>query len=102
MDNEQDNQNTSVAGMPQKEHHLRTHDLLKLSVRAFKVRPLRTFLTILGMSVGIGTVFFLISLGYGLQYILLGKLAPSEESLQSLEAFYPGENDIQITPETIK
>ncbi len=74
-----------------KPKHLRIKDMLKLSVRAFKVRPTRTLLTILGMSVGIGTVFFLISLGYGLQNILVGKLAPNEDSLRSLEVYYPGD-----------
>jgi len=43
------------------------------------------------MSVGIGTVVFLVSLGYGLQYILIGNLITSEDSLMTLEAAYPSE-----------
>ncbi len=66
-------------------------DLLKLSLRVFRTKPTRTILTILGMSVGIGTVVFLVSLGYGLQYILIGKLLTSEDSLMTLEAAYPSE-----------
>jgi len=85
------NQNIDLNPKTEKARNLRIRDFIKLSVRAFRVRPMRTFLTILGMSVGIGTVFFLISLGYGLQYILLGKLAPTEDSLVSLQAFYPEE-----------
>jgi ABC-type antimicrobial peptide transport system permease subunit len=53
------------------------------------------------MSVGIGTVFFLISLGYGLQYILLGRLAPTEDSLISLQASYPQEGSLAISKSTI-
>ena len=84
-----------------KPKHLKIVDLMKLSVRAFKVRPTRTLLTILGMSVGIGTVFFLISLGYGLQNILVGKLAPNEDSLKSLEVYYPGDGQLTLTRDVI-
>lgn len=83
-------------------HHLRLRDLFNLSLRVFRVRPLRTILTILGISFGIGTVLFLVSFGYGLQYILIGKLAATEDSLVSLEAFYPGESNLNITSENIK
>lgn len=82
-------------------HHLRALDLLKLSVRVFRVRPMRTFLTIFGASIGIGTVLFLVSLGYGLQFILIGQLATTEDSLISLEAFYPVESGKVITQDDI-
>src|SRR3989338_7268841 len=83
-------------------HGLGTVDLLKLSLRVFKTKPLRTSLTILGISMGIGTVLFLVSLGYGLQYVLIGKLAATEDSLISLEAFYPAESNLNITGENIQ
>ena len=47
----------------------------------FKARPSRTFLTILGMSVGIGAIIFLVSLGYGLQNTLLQKITTSDSLL---------------------
>lgn len=95
--------NTTENLDPEKEkvHNLKIKDLLRLSVRAFRVRPMRTFLTVLGMSVGIGTVFFLISLGYGLQYILLGKLAPTEDSLISLQAQYPDDGNLAVSKSVI-
>lgn len=80
-------------------HTLRFMDLFRLSLRVFRVRPLRTFLTILGISIGIGTVLFLVSLGYGLQYILIGRLAATEDSLVTLEAFYPQESNLSINKE---
>jgi len=67
-------------------------DLLKLSLRVFRTKPTRTLLTILGMSVGIGTVVFFVSLGYGLQYILIGRLITSENSLITVDASYPSES----------
>ncbi len=82
-------------------HHLGIMELFRLSLRVFKLRPLRTFLTIFGMSVGIGTVLFLVSLGYGLQYLLIGKLAATEDSLITLEAFYPSENNLHIDSDTL-
>ena len=56
-------------------------DLLLLSTRAFTARPMRTFLTILGVSVGIGTVLFLVSLGYGLQNMVLNKITTADALL---------------------
>ena len=47
--------------------NMRYVDTLSLSMRTFKTRPMRTALTILGVSVGIGAVLFLVSFGYGLQ-----------------------------------
>ncbi|MEK7076954.1 MAG: ABC transporter permease, partial [Patescibacteria group bacterium] len=78
-------------------HGLRPSDLLRLSLRTFKTKPARTFLTVIGMSFGIGTVLFLVSLGYGLQYTLIGKLVSTEDSLISLEMFYPSETGLNIT-----
>ena len=61
-----------------------TLDLISLSIRMFKNRPLRTFLTVLGVSVGIGTVLFLVSLGYGLQKTILSRITTAD-SLLSLD-----------------
>src|ERR1700733_11190725 len=80
------------------QHNLGFKDLLRLSTRIFTVKPTRTILTILGTSIGISTVVFLISLGYGLQYILLGKLITSQDSLITLQATYPQESNIQLDP----
>lgn len=57
---------------------MRLFDLLKLSMRMFKARTMRTLLTILGMSVGIAAIIFLVSMGYGLQRTLLQKITTSD------------------------
>jgi len=80
--------------MPNKK--LKLNELLSLSFRTFKNKPQRAILTILGMSVGIATVLLLVSLGYGLQYILIGKLMTTEDSLVTMEASYPSESNIYI------
>lgn len=67
---------------------MRTIDLLRLSTRMFKTRPLRTSLTILGVGVGIAATYFLVTFGYGLQKILLEQITTSE-SLLSLDVRSP-------------
>jgi len=59
-------------------------DVVRISSRSFKNNRLRTFLTILGISVGIGTIFFLVSLGYGLQKLIIENIA-SENALLALD-----------------
>lgn len=80
---------------------LQFRELLRLSFRTFKTKPTRAGLTILGMAVGIATVLILISLGYGLQYILIGKLITTEDSLVTMEATYPSESNLFIRQNTI-
>ena len=60
------------------------------------MKPVRVILTVAGMSVGIGAVLFLVSLGYGLQYILIGKLVSTEDSLITMEISYPTEANLVI------
>lgn len=82
--------------MGEQEHHLVFSDLLRLSIRTFRVKPVRAVLTILGMAIGIGVVLFLVSLGYGLQYILIGRLVTTEDSLITMEASYPTETNLVL------
>ena len=75
---------------------LKLTELISLSLRTFKTKPQRAFLTVLGMSVGIATVLLLVSLGYGLQYILIGKLITTQDSLITMEISYPTETNLTI------
>lgn len=56
---------------------MRIIDIFRLSTRIFKTNKLRTTLTVLGISVGIGAILFLVSLGAGLQHILISEIAAS-------------------------
>jgi putative ABC transport system permease protein len=56
-------------------------DTFRVSTRSFKNNRLRTFLTILGISIGIGAIFFLVSLGYGFQKLILERIATSDSLL---------------------
>ncbi len=81
---------------------LRITELFSLSLRTFRTKPQRAFLTIMGMSIGIATVLVLVSLGYGLQYILIGKLMTTEDSLVSMEISYPSESGLVIKKPVIE
>lgn len=83
------------------EHKLQFRELFRLSLRTFKVKPIRAILTVAGMAAGIGAVLFLVSLGYGLQYILIGKLVTTEDSLITMEISYPSESDLVIKNEQL-
>jgi len=60
---------------------MKFYDLFLLATRMFKARTSRTFLTILGMSVGISAIIFLVSLGYGLQKTVLERITTSDSLL---------------------
>ena len=86
-----------ISPQPQKtQHSLKWIDLIRLSMRNFTTKPSRTLLTILGTSVGIATVVVLVSLGYGLQNILMGKLITTPESLITLSASYPTDSNLVL------
>lgn len=63
---------------------MRIPDIFQLSTRMFRSRLMRTFLTILGIGIGIGAIMFLVSLGYGLQRALISQIT-SSDSLLSLD-----------------
>lgn len=76
-------------------------DLFKLSTRMFKARTSRTLLTILGMGVGISAILFLVSLGYGLQNVLLEKITTSD-ALLSLDVTPDKEKNTKIDEDFIE
>lgn len=74
---------------------IRLGDLFLLSLRNFRVKTGRTFLTVLGIGVSFATIFFLISLGYGLQNILLKQIS-SQEALLTLDVFSPNQTVLSL------
>jgi len=81
---------------------LKLTELVGLSLRSFRAKPQRAALTILGMSIGIATVNVLVSLGYGLQFILIGQLMTTEDSLITMEISYPSESNLTIEPDSLE
>jgi putative ABC transport system permease protein len=76
---------------------MRIQDTMKLSTRMFKTNPARTWLTILGMGVGISAVVALVGFGFGLQGILLEQIILGE-TLLSLNVANPTSRAILLDP----
>lgn len=57
-------------------------DLVHLAVRHLKLKKTRTIITIGGMSIGFGAVVFLLSLGYGVQRLVISRVARLDEMKQ--------------------
>ncbi len=58
--------------------------VLRISLSNLKSNKMRTILTVAGISVGIGAIVFLVSLGYGLQNLSVKKIA-SIEAINTLD-----------------
>lgn len=80
---------------------MRFIDLFKLSTRMFKARTSRTLLTVLGMSIGIAAILFLVSLGYGLQKTLLERITTSD-SLLTLDVSEAKSGVVSLNREMVK
>jgi ABC-type antimicrobial peptide transport system permease subunit len=80
---------------------MKINDLLKLSTRMFKARTSQTLLTVCGMSIGIGAILFLVSLGFGLQKTLLERITTSE-SLLTLDVTEAKSGVIKLNKETLE
>jgi ABC-type antimicrobial peptide transport system permease subunit len=58
-------------------------DVLRIAMSTFTNNRMRTFLTIFGVSIGVATIVFLVSLGYGLQQITIGDI----QSIKALTTY---------------
>ena len=80
---------------------MRLSDVAMLSTRMFKTNPARTWLTIGGMGVGTGAVVTLVSLGFGLQGIILEQIVLGE-TLLSLAVQNPPSKAVTLTKDTVE
>ncbi len=74
--------------------------LIELALRNMRVKRSRTTITVGGMSLGIGAIVFLVSLGYGVQDLVVGRVARLEEMKQADVTVAAGSN-LKITDKTI-
>lgn len=81
-------------------HKMRFLDILVLSFHHFWFAKIRTFLTILGMAIGISAIVLFVSLGFGLQKITTSSLA-SLEDMQTLLVNSPVGSNLIISNDTI-
>jgi putative ABC transport system permease protein len=76
-------------------------DILRMAFGNLKRNKMRTVLTVSGVVVGIGAIVFLVSLGYGLQELMVSKVAKLEAL--TVITVRPGNKDnTTITEDSIK
>jgi ABC-type antimicrobial peptide transport system permease subunit len=68
---------------PNKEGNISRVELMDLSFRNMQAKKSRTWVTIGGMTIGIGAIVFLVSIGYGLQEMVITRVARLEEMRQA-------------------
>ncbi len=57
--------------------------LIEVALRNMKVKKTRTAITVGGMALGIGSIVFLVSIGYGLQNLVISQVARLDEMRQA-------------------
>ncbi len=65
-------------------------ELIDLSIKNMTVKKTRTTITVGGMAIGIGSIVFLVSIGYGLQTLVVSRVARLEEMNQANVTIQPG------------
>lgn len=83
-----------------KNHSISRLSLIDLSVQNLLAKKSRTLITIGGMAVGIGSIVFLVSIGYGLQELVVSRVANLEE-LKQTDIIAQPNSELKINDETL-
>ena len=75
-------------------------DLIELAVKNMAAKRTRTFVTVGGMAIGIGAIVFLVSVGYGLQQVVISRVARLDEMKQADVTTQPG-SKVRITDKSL-
>ncbi|MCD6194988.1 FtsX-like permease family protein [bacterium] len=79
---------------------MRFSSILKISYKNLAVFKMRSLVTLGGMTVGIAAIIFLVSLGYGLQFLVKKELATLED-LKTIDVF-PGGSALPLSVDNLK
>lgn len=77
------------------------HILMRLAYKNLFFKKLRTSLTIMGVIIGIGSIVFLLSFGFGLQN-LVSKQVIGSSSVQTIDVTSPRSKILKLNPDTLK
>jgi len=80
---------------------MKPSEIARISLRNLKSNRMRTILTIVGISIGIASIVFLVSLGYGLQELSIKKIA-SIEAINTLDVSAGKNSTRKVDDEFIK
>lgn len=74
-------------------------DLIEFSLKNMKTRKTRTIVTIGGMTIGIAIIVFLVSVGYGLQNLVVARVAKLDQMKQAEVSLHSG-SKLKINDQT--
>lgn len=74
--------------------------LFHIAWRNLVNKKLRTFLTVFGVTIGIGAIFFLLSFALGLQRLVVNEII-GDESIKSIDISTPNSKVLQLSPAAI-
>jgi ABC-type antimicrobial peptide transport system permease subunit len=83
-----------------KNHSISRLNLIEISLQNLLFKKSRTLITVGGMAVGIGSIVFLVSIGYGLQEIVISRVARLEELKQADVTTHPN-SELKINDEAL-
>ena len=86
--------------MHTKSNTIRYIDIFRVALGNILGNKLRSFLTILGISVGIGAVVFLVSFGFGLQKLTINKII-SSSAVTTIDVSQPLSTVLRLNDETL-
>ncbi|EKE19948.1 MAG: macrolide export ATP-binding/permease protein [uncultured bacterium] len=75
-------------------------DLIEFSLKNMRMRKTRTFVTIGGMTIGIAIIVFLVSVGYGLQDLVVSRVAKLDQMKQAEVSLHAG-SKMKINDQTM-
>lgn len=75
-------------------------ELIRISIAQMRAKKARTIVTVGGMSIGVAAIVFLISIGYGLQELVISRVARLDELKQANVVTQQGSN-VKITDQTL-
>lgn len=75
-------------------------DLIDLSIKNMMSKKTRTAITIGGMAIGIGAIVFLVSVGYGLEKLVVSRVARLEE-MKQVDAIPAVASNVKITDKSL-
>lgn len=76
-------------------NHMRITDVIRLAYKHFRYARSRSFLTVLGIVIGVAAIVLLVSLGIGLQKITTSRLA-NFEALQTISVAPPSSQTVKL------
>ena len=83
-----------------KRPHIGLQMIIKMAVANLKFKRFRSMVTILGVIIGIGSVFLLISFGLGLQSLVQGEIV-GNKSIDTVDVTSADATIIRLTPDNI-